>query len=204
MYIFTKRPEPRPPASAARPANGLLAWLSCATFGHWVDNRMFRVAPDAPRRCRCDARVLQEDGAETRIRHILSCFLRHHSYRAAGARDGHHEYVCTRCGHPLLFEAGRSPYAHKTSFRKKARYLCSLFGHQVHEVVDREGFTEYACGCGHTFLKRRRGLARITHPLICVTAGHFVRFIAHRGGYAEYVCRNCGHTFCFVAARRPV
>ena len=113
-------------------------------------------------------------------------------------RAGHNEYVCVRCGHPLLFETASDPYAGAPSFPKRVRYLCGLTGHRVHVVCQRNGFTEYACGCGHTFLLGRAGLARVRHPLICVLAGHFVRFVESRAGHSEYRCRNCGHTFGFV------
>jgi hypothetical protein len=71
-------------------------------------------------------------------------------------------------------------------------------GHRVHEVAERNGCVEYACRCGHTFLKPVNGLTRVTHPLACVARGHFIRFVERRAGYAEYVCRTCGHPFCFA------
>jgi len=78
------------------------------------------------------------------------------------------------------------------------RYLCGLFGHRVRHVTTRDGFQEYACFCGHTFLMDVQVWGKIRHPAICVIAGHFIRFLAKRGGYAEYVCVNCGHPFCFA------
>jgi hypothetical protein len=150
---------------------------------------------------RCGAPLLGEARAEvTRISHNVVCFVAGHIYVRAGSRDGHGEYVCFPCGHPLLFEEGRGGGARRERFAKKVRYLCNLFGHRgVHRVSARDGFNEYACRCGHTFLKRRevRG-GKITHPLMCLFAGHFVSFVARRGGYAEYACRNCGHAFCFT------
>jgi DNA-directed RNA polymerase subunit RPC12/RpoP len=137
------------------------------------------------------------------VRHTLSCFLGHHTYERLSNRHGHHEYVCVQCGHPLLFPADRDPYAAHARFGKKVRYRCGLFGHsQVHLVATRDGFQEYACVCGHTFLKAEAALTRITHPLVCILAGHFIRFVAHRRGYGEYVCRNCGHPFCFAGVER--
>jgi hypothetical protein len=173
--------------------------LSCALFGHRVDNREFSRARGPARSCGCGREYLKEDG-ETRVRHTLSCFFSGHTYIRTGTRDGHNEYVCDRCGHPLLFAVDRDPYAGGGRFAKKVRYLCNLLGHHVHTVSTRHGFTEYACACGHTFLRRQPGLARVTHPPICTVAGHFIRFVERRDGYAEHRCRNCGHTFGFVQA----
>ena len=150
------------------------------------------------RRCPCGLRYLREDFSATRIRHDVPCFLFGHEYSRVCARDGHVEYACAACGHPLLFELERSAYSRLGGFRKKVRYRCNLFGHRVHEVVERAPFTEYACHCGHSFLKRQKTGATIRHPPICLAAGHFVSFVARRAGYAEHVCRNCGHTFYFT------
>jgi DNA-directed RNA polymerase subunit RPC12/RpoP len=113
-------------------------------------------------------------------------------------RDDHHEYVCVQCGHPLLFEAGQDPYAQAVQFEKKVRYLCGLFGHRVRPVTERNGFVEYACPCGHTFLKAQGALTIVRHPFVCVARGHAIRYLTCRAGYAEYVCRDCGHPFCFA------
>ena len=94
---------------------------------------------------------------------------------------------------------GTIPTRHPLFFNKKVRYLCGLFGHRVHHVTDRNGFSEYACHCGHTFLKAQGHMSHITHPLICVASGHRIRYVESRGGWAEYVCRDCGHPFCFAA-----
>lgn len=118
-------------------------------------------------------------------------------------RDGHNEYVCVRCGHPLLFTCADDPWAESRIFAKKVRYLCGLFGHRVHRVTGRDGFVEYACFCGHSFLKSEDSLPRVTHPLVCVVSGHFVRYVSRRAGFAEYVCRHCGHPFCFADGGRP-
>ena len=174
--------------------------LTCAVFGHAVDNRRFARSA-AGRRCvSCGTRYLPRDASTTRVRHTLSCFLRHHTYAPTETRHGHNEYICVRCGHPLLFEAGSDPYRRSPSFRKKVRYLCGLTGHAVHEVCARNGFTEYACGCGHTFLLSRPGLARVRHPAACVTGGHRVRFVERRAGHDEYRCRDCGHPFGFSSS----
>jgi DNA-directed RNA polymerase subunit RPC12/RpoP len=182
----------------------LLRKLSCAVWGHHVDNHVFRQSGSCHRRCRCGADYLGENLSVTRVRHTLSCFLGKHTYEKLADRDGCHEYVCTQCGHPLLFEMSHDPYAASTTFRKKVRYLCGLFGHRARHVATRHGLEEYACFCGHSFLSTsalRATADRITtirHPLICVFFGHFVHFLTRRGGYAEYVCRNCGHPFCFA------
>jgi hypothetical protein len=176
----------------------LLDRLVCALVGHEVDNFQLGMQAGA-RRCRCRRAYLAEDSSETRIRHTLSCFLLGHVYTLACERAGYREYVCTRCGHPLLFDSACDPYAGWVRFEKRVRYRCNLFGHEVKHVADRRGLREYACACGHTFLRPLAGLVRITHPLICLLAGHFVRYVESRGGYSEFVCRNCGHPFCFAA-----
>ena len=185
----------------ARDAPRWRARMSCTIWGHHVDNHVFRETGDAARRCRCGDRYLRTDGSDTRVRHTLSCFLGHHTYVRMADRDGHHEYVCVQCGHPLLFAATADPYASAGLFKKKVRYLCGLFGHHVHRVTSRKGFEEHACHCGHSFLKDSQPRLVIRHPLVCVVAGHFVRFVTARAGYDEYVCRNCGHPFCFAQPR---
>ncbi len=172
----------------------------CAVWGHQVDNRRFRQASSSSwRSCSCGTAYLEEDGSFTHVRHTLTCFFGHHTYTKLIERDGHREYVCVQCGHPLVFDVERDPYARSHIFKKKVRYLCGIFGHKVHAVVDRDGFRELACHCGHTFLKPlgEEGL-HITHPLICVASGHRIRFVSRRNGYAEFVCRDCGHPFCFA------
>ncbi len=138
---------------------------------------------------------------EIRIGHAVSCFLFGHEYESTGTREGHNEYVCLRCGHPLLFEKDDGAFAGQARFVKKVRYLCNLFGHRVHEVTRRHGYTEYACGCGHSFLRPQAGLTVVRHPPICTLAGHFIRFVEMRGSLSECVCRNCGHTFLFSAKK---
>ncbi|HJR61957.1 MAG TPA: hypothetical protein VJ813_21300 [Vicinamibacterales bacterium] len=185
-------------AGALRRSPPWLSRLSCTLWGHHVDNHAFRRREGMERACRCGEPYLGTDGACTRVRHTLSCFLGRHSYVRMAERDGHHEYACVQCGHPLVFRADADPYAGAGAFKKKVRYLCGLFGHRVHQVTLRNGFVEYSCHCGHSFLKQRDAADLIRHPLICVAAGHFVRYLTSRGGYAEYVCRNCGHPFCFA------
>ena len=181
-----------------RPRSRWLTRLSCAVWGHHVDNHAFRAARGAVRRCRCGHAYLATDGSTTRVRHTLSCFLGHHTYVRMADRDRHHEYACVQCGHPLVFAADLDPYASADVFEKKVRYLCGLFGHRVHKVTAREGFVEHACHCGHSFLKDDQPRRIIRHPMICVLSGHYVRYVASRSGYSEYICRNCGHPFCFA------
>lgn len=194
----------RPYAEPVR--SGLaLTRLWCAVWGHDIDNRAFR---EHGRSClRCGASILAEDGSRTHVGHTFSCFLRHHTYVKGGTRDGHNEYVCVRCGHPLLFGSGSDRYESADGFVKRVRYLCGLFGHQVHTVTRREGLTEYACHCGHSFLGSPVSRGRVTHPWVCVLFGHFVRFVEPRYGQSEFLCENCGHTFFFAdrpSGARPV
>ena len=171
---------------------------SCAIWGHVVDNQAFRRSNQRTRRCRCGVTYLAGDGTLTHVRHTLSCFLRHHTYVRLADRDGAHEYVCVQCGHPLVYPAGTDPFTDRTQFTKKVRYLCGLFGHRVQEIAVRNGFTEYACFCGHSFLKRTSGAKEIRHPLRCFFRAHRIRFVERREGYAEFVCEDCGHPFCFA------
>ena len=168
--------------------------MVCGLFGHQMENNRARV-PGSARICRCGANFLPENAGETRVRHILSCFFMGHKYVKAGVRDGINEYLCEQCGHPLLFSADQDRYAGLDRFLKGVRYLCSLFGHRVRVVGEREGLAEYICHCGHSFLRPKRNRTKVTHPLTCFFAGHFVRFTERRGAYSEYLCRNCGHTF---------
>lgn len=172
--------------------------VSCALLGHQVDNRVFERAVTAARWCACGEPYLDEDGGVTHVRHTLSCFLGHHHYRRLTDREGWHEYVCVQCGHPLLFQADRDPYGSERQFAKRVRYLCGLMGHEVTRVTRRNGFAEYACLCGHSFLKPDSGHTKIRHPLVCTLFGHWIRYVTRRAGFAEYVCRTCGHPFCFA------
>ena len=177
-----------------------MARISCALWGHHVDNHVFlETWRPSHRTCRCGAAYLGMDGSLTRVRHTLSCFLGHHTYQHLVDRHNHHEYVCVQCGHPLLFAADSDPYASSGLFDKKVRYLCGIFGHQVSRVTTRDGFVEYACRCGHTFLRPESEVAMVKHPLRCVLAGHWISFLTARAGYAEYLCLHCGHPFCFAA-----
>jgi DNA-directed RNA polymerase subunit RPC12/RpoP len=176
-----------------------MAQLWCTVWGHQVDNHRFQESAHPERRCTCGTAYLGMDGSLTHVRHTLSCFFGHHTYTKLIERDGHREYVCVQCGHPLLFETDKDPYQDSALFNKKVRYLCGLFGHAVHTVTDRDGYREFACHCGHTFLKPREQATHINHPAICVFSGHRIKYLTARGGYLEYVCRDCGHPFCFAA-----
>lgn len=171
--------------------------LWCAIWGHAVDNQAF--ARDGRHCTRCGDAMLADDGASVRVGHTLSCFLRHHTYREVTRRHGHTEYACVRCGHPLLFASDADPYAGRPGFVKKVRYLCGLFGHHVHTVTERDGGTEYACHCGHSFVHQPERRELVRHPLACVLLGHWITFVETRGGYSEYACRTCGHPFLFTA-----
>ena len=89
--------------------NATSARLSCAIWGHVVDNELFRIANQSKRRCRCGVEYLRQDGTRTHVRHTLSCFLRHHTYVRLADRDGAHEYVCVKCGHPAGLPRGHRP-----------------------------------------------------------------------------------------------
>src|SRR5687767_3428404 len=88
----------------------LLSRLSCAVWGDHVDHHVFQTAAARDRRCRCGTHYLAEDRSNARVRHTLSCFLGKHNYEKLADRDDCHEYVCTQCGHPLLFDAEHDPY----------------------------------------------------------------------------------------------
>src|SRR5262245_36600121 len=171
----------RPPR-AFRIPRFVAARISCFLRGHYVDNRRFEAQSELSRVCRCGHEYLHTDGSSTRVRHTLSCFFGHHTYRRLVDRDGYHEYVCVQCGHPLVFAAACDPYAQTALFAKKVRYFCGLFGHRVHRVGPRDGFIEHACFCGHSFLKAEEHLPVVRHPAICVLFGHWIRYVTDRGG----------------------
>jgi DNA-directed RNA polymerase subunit RPC12/RpoP len=174
----------------------MAARLFCLLWGHAVDNRVF---VSSHRSCtRCGEAALADDERRIRVGHTLSCFLRHHTYERVGARDGHVEYACVRCGHPLLFRADSDPYADYQRFEKRVRYLCGVFGHRVHYVTGRDGGVEYACHCGHSFVQQPEARALVRHPLACVLLGHWIAFVRPRGRFSEYACDTCGHPFLFA------
>lgn len=177
----------------------MLARLVCWIWGHAVHNELFA---HGGRACtRCGRPMLRDDGAVVRVGHTLGCFFVKHTYERVTDRHGHTEYACVRCGHPLLFEVGGDPYADRGVFDKRVRYRCGLFGHHVHRVTERGGGTEYACGCGHTFVHHPAAKTLVRHPLRCVLLGHWIAFVERRGSFSEYACRACGHPFLFRAGR---
>ena len=170
--------------------------FSCALLGHRVHHT--RIATDACTSCaRCGAAILDQGRGVSRIAHSLSCFFGKHCYVPIATRAAHHEYVCEKCGHSLLFELARDPYAGHGKFKKRVSYGCGLFGHRVHVVTTGSNATEYACRCGHPFVKAEGTFTVIRHPLACVLLGHCVIANEIRGHWAEYVCRRCGHPFYF-------
>ena len=176
-----------------------LTSVSCTLLGHKVDHT--RISKDNFTPCaRCGTAILDRGLTISRVAHTLSCFFGWHHYVAVGMRAAHHEYVCERCGHSLLFELARDQYSSRDKFNKKVDYACGLFGHRVHVVATGSNATEYACRCGHPFLKSQPALTVIRHPLKCVLLGHFVTLNELRGEWTEYVCIRCGHPFCFRLA----
>ncbi len=168
----------------------------CFVWGHAVHNAAFR---RHGRACtRCGRACLRDEPGTVRVGHTLSCFLRHHTYERVVERDGHTEYACVRCGHPLLLRASTDPYREAGTFPKRVRYLCGLVGHHVHRVAERDGGTEYACDCGHSFVHQPNGRDVVRHPILCVMLGHWVAFVGIRAAFSEYACRRCGHPFLFA------
>jgi DNA-directed RNA polymerase subunit RPC12/RpoP len=168
----------------------------CTLLGHKVDHT--RIDRKSCTRCvRCGAAILDQGPTVSRIAHTLSCFFGWHHYVVRGKRAGHNEYVCERCGHTLLFELGSDRYCSHNEFKKKVSYICGLLGHRVHVVKKSSKATEYACRCGHPFLKVQADLKMIRHPMRCVVLGHYVTVNHIDGLWAEYVCLRCGHPFCF-------
>ena len=90
---------------------------------------------------------------------------------------------------PPALPRGRRSLHDPADSQKKVRYLCGLFGHRVDTVATRDGFVEYACHCGHTFLRAESGCQTIRHPLVCVLFGHRIGYLAGRAGFAERVPR---------------
>ena len=194
MACLTPTRTAMAPASSATRAS-----LRCLLFGHKVHHTRIATNTDTP--CaRCSSAILDQDRGVSRIAHTLSCFFGSHHYVLIATRSAHHEYVCEKCGHSLLFESDRDPYRSRSSFAKRVSYGCGLFGHRVHVVEPRSNATEYACGCGHPFLKASADLSVIRHPLACVLLGHFIAVNDIRAPWAEYLCHRCGHPFYFKLA----
>lgn len=171
----------------------------CTLLGHKVDHT--RIAGKTGTPCvRCGAAILDYGPTVSRVAHTLSCFFGWHHYIPRGTRAQHNEYVCERCGHTLLFALESDPYSSHNKFKKKVAYVCGLLSHHVHVVEKRSKATEYACRCGHPFLKAQADLKMIRHPISCVLLGHSVTVNDTRDAWAEYVCLRCGHPFCFKLA----
>ena len=171
----------------------------CTLLGHRVHHT--RIDEDFRTRCvRCDTPILGGNESASRVAHTLSCFLGWHHYVPVARRADHNEFVCERCGHPLLFAVDRDPYSSNSKFKKKVNYGCGLFGHRVHVVRTETETTEYACRCGHTFVRHPEGRSLVRHPLRCVLLGHWISFVDTRGRFSEYACRTCGHPFLFKRA----
>lgn len=165
----------------------------CRVLGHEVDNRL---DGDGGPRCRhCHEPFLLEDGSITHTRHVLGCLWRGHTYLRVDRRADHHEYCCIRCGHPLLLPVAADPHPAAALVGKRLRLRCGTTRHAVHQVSVRCGFSEYACGCGHSFLLPMTGLAHVSHPLVCRVTGHRLRFVERRGVVHEHRCLDCGHPF---------
>ena len=176
------------------PDSRAIAPNACALLGHHFDNRAAAIG-----HCHCGEAWLQADRSAVHIRHNLACLLGGHTYEKIGEREGHCEYVCESCGHPMLFAMGVSPYASQDHFHKFVRPRCGLAGHYVHTVTTRNRMTEYACDCGHSFLLPHAGLTKVRHPLICLFTGHSIKPFARLDGVQEFRCADCGHPFCFTS-----
>ncbi|HEU4389950.1 MAG TPA: hypothetical protein VFV34_19265, partial [Blastocatellia bacterium] len=157
--------------------------------------------PRVSKQCQCGVEVLQVNGSPTRMRHNLRCFFLGHNYRYIRTRDKHDEYACEACGHPLLLESPGAPLENANAFHKAVSFSCILKGHRLHQVSIRNGFAEYACACGHSFLLTERDRLSFRHPAVCVIKGHYILFVERHSGHDEFRCGNCGHPFSFAGTR---
>lgn len=173
----------------------LIIKAACFLFGHDVSAHSLQHHHNS---CSCGKAVLHEGNSEIHVRHNLKCFFGGHQYIKAGVRDGHAEFVCEDCGHPLLFRINNEKYGSHDNFHKSVSFGCIIRGHRLHVVAERQDLFEYACECGHSFLLGEANRQRFWHPLICFFAGHFIRLQEGREEMLEFRCRNCGHPFCFV------
>ena len=78
-----------------------------------------------------------------------------------------------------------------------AGMACEILGHEMDNrtLAGDAGHPR----CGHSFLLAPRGLAKVTHPLICTVSGPRVAFVERREAYREHRCVDCGHTFGVAA-----
>lgn len=130
-------------------ASGLLGKATCFLFGHDVSSQTLHRHNKS---CSCGETVLHEGNSETHVRHNLRCFFGGHQYTKTGIRNGHAEFVCEDCGHPLLFKINDEKYGSFDEFHKSVSYGCIFRGHRLHLVAERQRLFEYACNCGHSFL----------------------------------------------------
>lgn len=189
--------SPQPADVLTKRRHSLFTRFACFLLGHHFDNRVLTGE------CQCGEPLIDANGASVHVRHNLVCLLGGHTYAKLSERNGHGEYVCEDCGHPMLFAIGDSPYASRAHFRKFVRPQCGLGGHDVHAVTERGGMTEYACHCGHSFLLPNQALKVVRHPLICFFTGHRIKPFAREDGVREFRCENCGHPFCLTAPTKP-
>lgn len=172
------------------------ASVRCRLLGHKV--HYTRIDRSAFTPCaRCGVAILDEGPNISRVAHTLSCFFGWHHYVLIDKRSGHNEYACEKCGHPLLLALSSDTSSKVKRFKKRVNYACGLFGHRVHTVKTESTSTEYACRCGHSFVKTQTELTVIRHPLRCVLLGHSLTVNAVRGEWTQYVCFHCGHPFLF-------
>ena len=130
--------------------------LSCTLWGHVVDNEVFSYNHDRARRCRqCGLRYLDEDGTRTHVRHTVSCFLRHHTYVRLTDRDGIHEYVCVRCGHPLVFPPVSDRFAERTRFTKRSGICAGFSGTESKKSPSAMGWLNLPVTADTAFSKKR-------------------------------------------------
>ncbi|MBL8203564.1 MAG: UbiA family prenyltransferase [Blastocatellia bacterium] len=187
----------QPVAAFTKGSRRAIARFACFFLGHHFDNRDTSIV--ASGQCQCGESLIDADGLTVHVRHNLVCLLGGHTYEKIGERDGHGEYVCVGCGHPMLFAIGDSPYSRQDHFRKFVRPQCGMAGHGVHRVTERGGMTEYACHCGHSFLLSQKALRKVRHPLICLLTGHAIKPFVREDGVQEFRCEHCGHPFCLTA-----
>ena len=191
----------QPVEALTKGSSRAIARFACFLLGHHFDNRASFVGTAG--HCHCGKSLIDADGMTVHVRHNLVCLLGGHTYEKIGERDGHCEYVCESCGHPMLFAIGVSPYARQDHFRKFVRPQCGMAGHDVHTVAERGGMTEYACHCGHSFLLPQKALSKVRHPLICLLTGHTIKPFVRLDGVREFRCEHCGHPFCLTTITKP-
>ena len=127
--------------------------LSCFLWGHHVDNHVFKQSDGGGRRCRCGADYLAEDRSITRVRHTLVVLSRQARLREA-RRSRRLPRICL---HPVRASS---------AIRRGARSVRGVADIQEEGALplralrsprpprgDSRRLEEYACFCGHSFLK---------------------------------------------------